>query len=424
MRSNMENYIKQYNDILRDELMVAMGCTEPIAIAYAAAYARDLLGALPERMEAHCSGNLIKNAKSVTVPGTGGLKGIEVATIAGAVSGRPDLKLEVISTLNDDDRKEINRLLDAKCVTVTHLLSDHPLHLVIDGYLGEKSCSVEIIDTHTGIGNVILNGEYIKKRAEGLEEADAERAPLTVAKIYDYAAAVDLKDIEDVLKRQIAYNKDISEEGLKNKWGEEVGKAVKSMSEFGIWAEVISAAAAGSDARMNGCTKPVVINSGSGNQGMTVSLPIVKYAELTGKSEEEMLRALAFANLIAVHEKEGIGKLSAYCGAVCAAAAAASGIAYLDGQPVEVIGNVITNTLGTISGIVCDGAKSSCAAKIATALYCALLGYSMAKNGSVFRDGEGIVKHDIERTITTVGRLAAEGMRGTDEKLLSLMLED
>lgn len=419
----MKDYIRQYNEILKDELLVAMGCTEPIAIAYAAAYAADLLGGIPDRMESHCSGNLIKNAKAVTVPGTDGLKGIEAATVAGAVSGRPDLKLEVISTLTDEDRQCIRTLLADKIVKVSHLLSDHTLHIVIDAWRGEDSCSVEIIDSHTGIGNVIKNGSYLKMRAEDIESADAESVELTVAGIYDYAAEVPLEDISEVLERQIAYNRDISREGLENKWGEEVGKAVRSMSEFGIWAEVISAAAAGSDARMNGCNKPVVINSGSGNQGMTVSLPIIRYAELKGKTHEELLRALAFANMLAVHEKEGIGKLSAYCGAVCAAAAGVCGIAYLDKQPLTTIENIIINTLGTISGMVCDGAKSSCAAKIATALYCALLGYSMARNGDVFRDGEGIVKNDIEYTISTVGRLAAEGMRSTDEKLLSLMLE-
>ena len=419
----MKNYDSRYTDILRDELLVAMGCTEPIAIAYAAAYARQVLEKMPERMEVHCSGNLIKNAKAVTVPGTGGLRGIAVAAIAGAVSGRADLKLEVISVLTDSDREEINRLLEKNIVSVEHLPSEHTLHVVIDAYSGEDNVSVEIIDTHTGIGNVIKNGKYLKFRADDIETADEEHVVLTIEKIYEYANNVELDEVRELLERQISYNKDISNEGMTNPWGEQVGKAVLSMGDFGVWSQLIAAAAAGSDARMNGCTKPVVINSGSGNQGMTVSLPIIKYVEIKELSHEELLRALSFANLIAIHEKEGIGKLSAYCGAVCAAAASACGVAYLDGQPLDLICNVLTNALGTISGMVCDGAKSSCAAKIATALYCALLGYTMAKSDCVFRDGEGIVKPTIEETITTVGRLAAEGMRSTDEKLLGLMLD-
>ena len=418
-----ETVIKQYTEILKSELLVAMGCTEPIAIAYAAAYARKVLGKMPERMEVRCSGNLIKNAKAVTVPGTGGLRGIDVAAIAGAVSGREDLQLEVISVLDDDDRKLIREMLDKKTAVVYHLPSEHTLHVVIDAYADNDSVSVEIIDSHTGIGNVIKNGVYLKKRAMTLEESDIESVPLTVKDIYDYAGEVDIDSIKDTIEKQIEYNTDISNEGLENDWGEKVGKAVKQMDAGGIWSELISAAAAGSDARMNGCTKPVVINSGSGNQGMTVSLPIIKYAQMKSCSHEELLRALCFANLIAIHEKEGIGKLSAYCGAVCAAAAAAAGIGYLDSQRLEVIENTIINSLGTISGMVCDGAKSSCAAKIATALYCSLLGYSMAKAGNVFRDGEGIVKPDIEKTISTVGRLAADGMKSTDEELLSLMLD-
>lgn len=419
----METYIGQYTKRLEEELLVAMGCTEPIAIAYASAYAQNLIGGVPDRIEAYCSGNLIKNAKSVTVPGTGGLKGIECAVIAGVVSQRADLKLEVLSVLDDKQRATIAKLMDEKLVHVHHLISDHPLHMVIEAYRGGEDCSVEIIDTHTGIGNVIKNGEYLHKRADSIAEADLDAPVLTVEKIYEYAHSVKITDVSAILERQIQYNKDISKEGLENNWGEQVGKAAKSMGEFGVWSEVIAAAAGGSDARMNGCSKPVVINSGSGNQGLTVSMPIVKYAELKGYSHEELLRALAFANLISIHEKEGIGKLSAYCGAVCAAAAGISGIAFIDNSPLEVIENVIINTLGTISGMVCDGAKSSCAAKIATSLYCAILGYTMAKNGDVFRDGEGIIKNDIEVTISTVGRLAAEGMRGTDEKLLNLMLE-
>ncbi|MDL2214049.1 L-serine ammonia-lyase, iron-sulfur-dependent, subunit alpha [Clostridia bacterium OttesenSCG-928-O13] len=411
--------------LLHQELVVAMGCTEPVSIAYAAAYARHVLGKMPQRIQVLCSGNVIKNAKAVTVPKTGGLRGIEAAAMAGTISGQPQLQLEVLSQLTDDDRALLTRLLSEDIVTVKHLKSEHMLHIVVKAQYEDEEASVEIVDSHTGVGEVWHNGEKLQDRCRPQNSAAPSETPrLSVQAILQYADTVDLDEVRDVLQRQIDCNSQISEEGLSGMWGSCVGQTLAGMDRQSLYTRLKMAAAAGSDARMNGCALPVVINSGSGNQGMTASLPVIQYARHLGADNDKLLRALCVSNLVSLHQKAGIGRLSAYCGVVCAATGSAAAIAYLDGADYNCIANTIINSIANAGGMVCDGAKSSCAAKIATALESALLGYEMAKEGRHFLPGEGIVKEDVEKTIQSVGRMASVGMRATDAEILAIMLDD
>ena len=418
-----QNKISLYTKILREELVPAMGCTEPIAIAYGAAYARKVLGKPAERYEVECSGNIIKNVKAVTVPQTGGLKGIEAAVLAGAIGGNADRELEVLSTVTEADLQEIRRGLEQRIVTVRPLDSSHTLHIIIHAHAGADSVCVEIIDTHSNVGRVVKNGRVIHQRVEVAAQDDvSERRALNVADILDYADQVDLELVRDVLERQISYNSAISQEGLSGKWGAAVGKTLLDTCGTGIRVRAEAAAAAGSDARMNGCAMPVVINSGSGNQGMTASLPVIEYARELGASHEKLLRALCVSNLMTIHQKTDIGRLSAFCGAVSAATGAAAAVAYMEGAGYAVIAQTIVNSLANVGGMVCDGAKSSCAAKIVSALESAFLGYELAKRGRGFFDGEGIVKDGVEATIASVGRMAGTGMRSTDKEILDIMV--
>ena len=418
-----QNTIALYTKFLHEELVPAMGCTEPIAIAYGAAYARKVLGKPAERYEVECSGNIIKNVKAVTVPQTGGLKGIEAAVLAGAIGGDADRELEVLSTVNQADLCEIRRGLEERVVAVKPLDSTHTLHIIIHAFAGGDSVCVEIIDTHSNVGRVVKNGRVIHQRVEVAAQDDvSERRALNVADILDYADQVDLELVRDVLERQISYNSAISQEGLSGKWGAAVGKTLLDTCGAGIRVRAEAAAAAGSDARMSGCAMPVVINSGSGNQGMTVSMPVITYAKELGVSHEKLLRALCVANLVAIHQKTDIGRLSAFCGAVSAATGAAAGIAYMEGASYAVIAQTVVNSLANVGGMVCDGAKPSCAAKIVSALESAFLGYELAKRGRGFYDGEGIVKADVEATIASVGRMASVGMRSTDREILNIMI--
>ena len=418
-----EKKISLYTKFLNEELMPAMGCTEPIAIAYGAAYARKILGKDAERYEVECSGNIIKNVKAVTVPQTNGLKGIETAVLAGAIGGDAERELEVLTTVTQADIEKIKKGLEEKVVTVKPLDSIHALHIIVHAFAGEDSVSVEIIDTHTNLGNVVKNGETLHQRQELAAGDDvSERRALNVADILAYGDQVDLETVRELLERQINYNTAISQEGLTGKWGAAVGKTLLENCGTGVRTRAKAAAAAGSDARMNGCAMPVVINSGSGNQGMTVSLPVVEYAKELGVSHEKLLRSLAVANLVAIHQKTDIGRLSAFCGAVSAATGAVAGIAYMEGASYDVIAQTIINSIANVGGMVCDGAKSSCAAKIASSLESAFLGYEMAKTGHGFVNGEGIVKADVEATIASVGRMASVGMRGTDKEILNIMV--
>ncbi|MBR0172473.1 MAG: serine dehydratase subunit alpha family protein [Lachnospiraceae bacterium] len=413
-----------FTGILKEELIPAMGCTEPIALAYAAAYARQLLGRMPTQVEVLCSGNIIKNTMAVTVPQTGGLRGIKAAVLAGIIGGDADRCLEVLDTVREEDIPKIHEALGENYVTVKPMDTTHTLHIVIRMSEGSDTVSAEIIDAHTNIGKVEKNGRVIRERKEQAAVVSrAERQMLNIRDILDYAGQVNTEEISDVLERQISFNTAISEEGLRGNWGACVGKTLLEKHGGNDIYEICKAsAAAGSDARMNGCTMPVVINSGSGNQGVTVSLPVIRYAESIGATREELLRALAAANLCAIHQKTKIGRLSAYCGAVSAAVGAITGIAILDKSGFDIISQTIVNTLGTIGGIPCDGAKSSCAAKIASSLDCAFTAYEMAKESRGFSAGEGIVKEDVEKTIATIGRMAAEGMVGTDREILQIMV--
>ncbi len=413
-----------YSKILKEELIPAMGCTEPIALAYAAAYARKLLGSRPVSYLAECSGNILKNTMAVTVPQTGGMRGIPAAILCGALGGDPDRQLEVLASLTEADLAEVRRELAEERVTVRPLDTEHTLHVIVreDAENGDY-VSVELIDSHTGLGNVIKNGELLHAReTAGAAKVNGERDALNIRDILDYAAQVDIADVRETLERQISYNSAISQEGLTNCWGAGVGKTLEDCGADTIRTHMKAAAAAGSDARMNGCTLPVVINSGSGNQGITASMPVVLYAACIGADHERLLRALCVSNLCAIHQKTGIGKLSAFCGAVSAATGAMAGIAWLDGASYETIAQAIINSLGNVGGMVCDGAKSSCAAKIASSLESALLGYELAKASRGFRSGEGIVQKDVETTIANVGRMASVGMRGTDREILNIMV--
>ena len=415
---------KLYTKFLYEELIPAMGCTEPIALAYGAAYARRLLGKVPTKYTVECSGNIIKNVKAVTVPQTNGMRGIQAAVLVGALGGDPDLELEVLSSVTPQDLEAVKEAAAADIVTIKPLDTTHTLHIIIREEAGEDWVSVEIIDSHNNLGNIYHNGKLIHERGESdTLDNTQERACLNLADILEYADTVDLEEVREILERQLAYNTAISNEGLTNPWGARVGQTLLKCRPNDLVTKAKAAAAAGSDARMNGCTLPVVINSGSGNQGITVSMPVRVYAEELGVSHEKLLRALCVANLTAIHQKTSVGRLSAFCGALSAATGAAVGIAYLEDASYEVMAQTITNSLCDVGGMVCDGAKSSCAAKIASSVECALLGYDLAKQDLGFRKGEGIVKDNVEDTIAAVGRMAACGMRETDREILDIMVE-
>ena len=416
-----ESYLK----ILEEELIPAMGCTEPIAVALAAAKAREALGMEPERCRVEVSGNIIKNVKAVTVPNTGGLKGIEASAAAGIAAGRADLGLEVLSQVTKEEIEAMRALLERCEIKVVPAQGDRVFFINVMVMAGEHYGCCEIVDFHTNIVRVQRDTEILfqAEAAAGGEKEQTDRSVLSVEEIVAFADCLASADVEKVLGRQIAYNTAISEEGLKGGWGAEVGKTLRGLYGDDVAVRAKAAAAAGSDARMSGCELPVIIVSGSGNQGMTTSLPVIEYARDMGASDEELYRALAVANLITIHQKTGIGRLSAFCGAVSAGCGAAAGIAYLRGGRFEVIAHTVANALAICSGMICDGAKPSCAAKIASAVDAGLMGYHMYVNGGhQFVGGEGIIKKGVENTIDNVGRLARMGMRKTDEEILNIMV--
>ena len=416
---------REFIQILKEELLPAMGCTEPIAVAYAAAKARETLGALPERVLVEASGNIIKNVKSVVVPNTGGLKGLPAAAAAGVVAGDASAELQALASVTALQIAAIGEYLNKTPIEVRHADTPHIFDIAVSVFRGEESAYVRITDFHTNIVTIRRNDEtLLEKQSAGEEESLTERGSLSVERIVDFADSVDIENVRELLERQIAYNMAISEEGLKNSYGANIGKTLLHRNGDDLGYKLRAWAAAGSDARMNGCEMPVVINSGSGNQGITTSVPVIVYARETGKSHEELLRALCVSNLVTIHLKTGIGRLSAYCGAVSAGAGAAAGIAYLQGGRFDVIAHTIVNTVAVTSGIVCDGAKASCAAKIAEAVDAGLLGLAMYQTGNEFYGGDGIVKKGVERTIEIVGRLARCGMQETDKEIIRLMLEN
>lgn len=419
---NAEIY-NAYVAILHDELVPAMGCTEPIAIAYAAALARDTLGVMPERIEIQASGNLIKNVKSVVVPNTSGLKGIEAAAAAGAAAGDAGRALEVISRVSPDQKEQIRDMVSRNICSVSLLESGRVLDLIITLRSGDLWARVRIADRHTNVVLVEKNGSVLlEKPVEAPGELSPEKRLLNIRDIVEFAQTVDLGDVRDILLRQVQCNMAVCEEGMRSSYGGNVGKVLLRELGEGVLVRCKAMAAAGSDARMGGCELPVIINSGSGNQGITVTVPVVEYARELGRDEDTMLRALVISNLTAIHQKAGIGCLSAYCGAISAAAAAGAGIAYLLGGGVYEIEHTLVNCLAVSSGVVCDGAKASCAGKIAIGLDAALLGYLMIKNQQQFRGGDGILQKGAEETIRMVGRLGRDGMRETDREILHIMI--
>ncbi len=424
MKQKKEIY-SAYTEILKEELMAAMGCTEPIALAYAASIARRELNDLPDRVLVQTSGSIIKNVKSVIVPNTGHLKGIPAAVSAGIVAGNPDKELEVIADVSKDDIKNIEKFMQEKEIVVEHLDEGIIFDIVITLYKGEDYAKVHIINSHT---NVVLveHNHQILKSSDCLNDMPSDTAKyelLNMKDIWDYVNHVDLADIKEILDRQIAYNMAIAEEGLQSDYGANIGKVILSSDANSLKARAAAMAAAGSDARMNGCELPVIINSGSGNQGITVSVPVITYAKELKATEEQLYRALALSNLTAIHQRTPIGRLSAYCGAVNAGAAAGAGIAFLSGGDYEAVIHTVVNALAIVSGIICDGAKASCAGKIAFAVEAGILGYNMYMQGQQFYGGDGIVKQGIEDTLKSVGRLGKDGMKGTNEEIIKIMLE-
>ncbi len=416
---------QKFVQIMKEELRPAMGCTEPIAIAYAAAKARAVLGALPERLLVEVSGNIIKNVKSVVVPHTGGLRGIPAAAAVGAVAGDAAAELEVISNVSAAQIAETADYLQKTPIEVRCADTPHIFDVQLTAFRGTESAFVRIVDYHTNIICVRRNDEtLLEKNCVSQTDGLTERCCLSVEKIVDFAETVELEDVREILERQISYNMAIAEEGLRGDYGANIGKTVLLHRENDINYKMRAYAAAGSDARMNGCELPVVINSGSGNQGITASVPVIVYARETGKTHEELLRALCVSNLITTHLKTGIGRLSAYCGAVSAGVGAGAGIAFIKGGRYEMIAHTVVNSVAVTSGMICDGAKASCAAKIAAAVDAGLLGLAMYETGNQFFGGDGIVKKGVENTIVTVGKLARFGMEQTDKEIIQLMMEN
>ena len=423
MNKNDSTY-KSYVEILQRELVPAMGCTEPIAIAYCAAKARAVLGTLPDKVTIAASGNIIKNVKSVVVPNTGGRKGIEAAAAIGIIAGDETAGLEVIAHAPEAAKAKLGSYLEQTVIKVEAAHSGHVLDIIVTVSKGSDTAAVHIVNEHTNIVKISRNGEILLEKeiitAVAADKPDYEC--MTIEDIYDFAMTCDLADVRAILDRQIAYNTAIADEGLKNDYGANIGKTLLKAFGNDIHIRARARAAAGSDARMNGCELPVVINSGSGNQGMTVSLPVIEYAKEVGATKEQLYRALLLANLVTLHEKEGIGRLSAYCGAVSAGAGAGAGIAWLCGGDYQAVIHTIVNALAITSGIVCDGAKASCAAKISAAVDAGIMGFEMYRNGQQFYGGDGLVLKGVENTIRNISRLGRIGMKETDKEIIDMMI--
>lgn len=423
MEKNCPTY-RNYVEILRRELVPAMGCTEPIAIAYCAAKARAVLGCLPDKVTIAASGNIIKNVKSVIVPNTGGRKGIEAAAAIGIVAGDEEAGLEVIAHAKDEDKAKLADYMKQTELRVEFAESDHVLDIIVTASKGADTVEVQVVNEHTNIVKITRNGQVLleKEIVNTVDTGKPDYECLTIENIYDFAMSCDLTDVQEIIDRQIAYNTAIAEEGLKNDYGANIGKTLLKAYGNAVHIRARAKAAAGSDARMNGCELPVVINSGSGNQGMTVSLPVIEYAKELGADKEKLYRALVLANLVTLHEKEGIGRLSAYCGAVSAGAGAGAGIAWLCSGDYKSVIHTIVNALAITSGIVCDGAKASCAAKISAAVDAGILGFEMYRNGQQFYGGDGLVEKGVENTIRNISRLGRIGMKETDKEIISMMI--
>ena len=423
MYKNDEKY-GAYVNILREELGPAMGCTEPIALAYAAATARKVLGELPDRVVIGASGSIIKNVKSVIVPNTDHLKGIPAAAVAGIIAGKPEKELEVIAEVTAEEIARMKEYLENVEIKIEHIDNGLTFEIIVTLYKGKEYAKVRIANYHTNIVLIEKNGEVLKEVPvdDESEEGLTDRSLLNMKDIFDFAETVEIEDVKGILDRQIEYNMAIAKEGIRGNYGANIGSVLLDIGQDNLMVKAKAMAAAGSDARMNGCELPVIINSGSGNQGITASVPVIVYAEGTQSGKEKMYRALVLSNLTAIHQKTPIGRLSAYCGAVSAGAGAGAGIAYLCGGGYEEIIHTVVNALAIVSGIVCDGAKASCAAKIASAVEAGIFGYQMYVHGQEFVGGDGIVTNGVEATLQNVGRLGKQGMKETNEEIIRIMI--
>lgn len=411
-----------YVQILKEELVMAMGCTEPIAISYACAKATQVLDHLPDRIVVKASGSIIKNVKSVIVPHTNGLKGIEVAAAAGALYGDADAKLEVLSSATREQIEELPEYVQNTNITVQHIEQGHVFDLEIHVYYEQEHASVRIVDTHTNIVQIEKNWQVIFEDKTTSLELKADHSALIMKQIWDFSQTVDIDDVKEILDRQITCNMAIANEGIHNSYGANIGHVILNMDSDCVKTKAKAYAAAGSDARMNGCELPAVINSGSGNQGITCCVPVVVYAKELDCTQEQLYRALVLSNLTAIYIKTGIGTLSAFCGAVSAGAAAGAGIAYLHNGTYKEIQHTIVNALAILSGTICDGAKASCAAKIASSIDAGIMGYYMYKNKQQFYAGDGIVAHSVDETIQNIGTLGSQGMLQTNDKIIEMMI--
>lgn len=420
----MELY-NNYIQLLKDEMVKALGCTEPIAVALAGAKAREVLGIMPKKIIIKCSQNIIKNVKGVIVPTTPNMKGIDVACVLGVIAGDANLGLEVLNNVKEKDIKELKELLLKNICEVQQLNSGDNLHIICYVENGNENAEVEILHSHSNIESIKKNGKVIFQNKDGknINSQKIDYSILNFEDIYNFSNTFKIEDLKDLLDTEIQCNNAIAEEGLKNDYGAKVGKTILKNAGDSIKEKVKAYAAAGSDARMSGCNMPVVINSGSGNQGMAILSTVYQYAKYLKISNEKLYRALVFANLIGLWQKAGIGKLSAFCGAVSAASAAGAAITYMKGGTKKQIEDTIINTLASAGGIVCDGAKPSCALKIATAVDAAIMSSEMAMNNCVFQNGEGLVKDNIENTVSAICEMAKDGMKNTDEKILEIMLK-
>ena len=416
---------KSYVAILREELVMATGCTEPIAVAYAAAKLRQILGEAPQRILAEVSGNILKNVKSVVVPNTGGLKGVKAAIAAGIVAGEADKELQVIASVPPELHSQIAAYMDATPMEITCPPTPRMLDIRLTGWAGEHKAVSHIANNHSNLIYLEKDGQVLLEKPAGdsAEDGLTDKGLLNLPDILEFASTVDLSLVEELLERQIRCNSAIAEEGLKNDWGANIGSTRLKYYGSDIKNEAAAWAAAGSDARMSGCELPVVINSGSGNQGITASMPVFRYARHLGATQEQLYRALLVSDLVTVYQKAGIGRLSAYCGAISAGVGSGAAIAYLQGADCDAIAHTIINAVVILSGTICDGAKPSCAAKIASAVDAGILGYQMYLNGQNFHSGDGIVGTDLQQTIVNVGVLAREGMQGTDRTILKIMTQ-
>ena len=417
---------QQYVSILKEELRPAMGCTEPIALAYAGAMARRLLDAEPERVLVAVSGNIIKNVKSVVVPNTGGLRGIAAAVCAGIVAGDPDKELEVISQVSEDRQHQLRQYLDRVGCTVVPADSALVFDIDITVFRGEDSARVRIVNHHTNLVYLRRNEEVLLELpiAETPEDHLTDKSCLNIEKIVEFADSLHIEDVREYVGKQIEYNMNIARAGLEGNWGANIGSVILRRQGGTLEKQACAWAAAGSDARMSGCEKPVIIISGSGNQGITASVPVAVVAQQMNATEEELIRAVVVSDLVTIHQKTGIGRLSAYCGAISAGCGAGAGIAYLRGGRFHAVAHTVVNAIAILSGTICDGAKPSCAAKIAAAVDAGILGYDMYLENQQFYGGDGIVTKGVDKTVINVGRLAREGMKQTDQTILEIMLSD